>query len=117
MNLEILQKEIKKMRELDLPFAIKFSPELNSIQELEKFYLHPELFIGKRCVSAFDSVTVKSDGTVMPAHTRCYQVEAGNIYNNTLEEIWNSSTLAQFRKTLNKAGGFLPACSRCCSAF
>jgi len=117
MDFEILQKEIKRIRGLDLPFAIKFSPELNSIQDLKVFYQHPELFIGKRCVSVFDSVTVKSDGTVMPAHTRCYQVEAGNIYNNTLEEIWNSSTLSHFRKTLNDAGGFLPACSRCCSAF
>lgn len=117
MDFKILLREIQKVRALDLPFTVKFSPELSSIGELETFYLHPEVFIGKRCVSVFDSVTVKSDGTVMPAHTRCYQVEAGNIYNNTLEEIWNSSAIAQFRTTLNNAGGFLPACSRCCSAF
>lgn len=117
MNLEVLLKEIQKIHSLDLPFAVKFSPELKTAQSLETFYNHPEIFIGKRCVNAFDSITVKSDGTVMPAHTRCYQVQAGNIYNNSLEEIWNSASITQFRKTLNDAGGFLPACSRCCSAF
>jgi len=117
MNYDVLLKEIQKIHSLDLPFPVKFSPELNSIPALETFYLHPEIFVAKRCVSAFDSMTVKSDGTVMPAHTRCYQVQAGNIYNNSLNEIWNSSALSHFRKTLDRAGGFLPACSRCCSAF
>ncbi len=60
---------------------------------------------------------IKSDGRVNPAHGRCYELTVGNISKESLPEIWNSSELARFRRTLNRAGGLLPACSRCCSAF
>jgi hypothetical protein len=41
----------------------------------------------------------------------------GNIHNNTLKEIWNGKLYGDFRNEVMKAGGQLPACSRCCSAF
>ena len=60
---------------------------------------------------------IKSDGTAIPAHGRCYNLTVGNIYEENLTTIWNSPVLGAFRKDLMKAGGLLPACSRCCSAF
>ena len=60
---------------------------------------------------------IKSDGSVIPAHGRCYNLNLGNIYSESLKEIWRSTVLNNFRDNLINNGGQLPACSRCCSAF
>lgn len=117
INLPRLSEEIQQLRKLNLPFPITFSPNLTDLQGIENFYLHPENKIGKRCNDAFLNLMIKSNGTVIPAHGRCYDVIAGNLYENDLQQIWNSPSLAQFRKDLMKDGGLMPACSRCCSAF
>lgn len=117
MNIEILEKEIKKLREINTGFKITFSPDLTSAEELNTFYFKPEKYIGKICNDSFRNIMIKSDGTVIPSHGRCYKVIAGNLYKQNLKQIWNSETLAKFRKTLIEAGGLFPACSRCCSAF
>jgi len=54
---------------------------------------------------------------VIPAHGRCYNIELGNIYRQSLKEIWQSNALKKIRKDLKNDGGLFPACSRCCSAF
>lgn len=117
MNTGILYDEIQKLKRSPYPFKLTFSPELGTVEELDTFYFHPEIKIGKVCNDVFRNIMVKSDGTVIPSHGRCYKVNAGNIYNNTLKEIWNSESISDFRKTLMSEGGLLPACSRCCSAF
>ncbi|MFL5752236.1 MAG: radical SAM/SPASM domain-containing protein [Bacteroidia bacterium] len=117
IDLELLNREISRIRETNYPYKISFSPELNSREALHTFYHQPEIKLGKICNDAFNNILIKSDGTVIPAHGRCYNVMAGNIYENDLREIWNAKSLAEFRKTLIRNGGQLPACSRCCSAF
>lgn len=117
MNLSLLLQEVKAIRAMKLPFPVSWSPELHDAQALNTFYHQPQVKIGKICNDAFRNLMIKSDGTAIPAHGRCYRVEAGNLYQNTLPELWNAPALAQFRKSLMKSGGLLPACSRCCSAF
>jgi len=117
MNLPALLEEILDLKSRKIPFPVTFSPEIASLEQLEVFYNHPEKKWGRVCNDAFRNIMIKSDGSVIPAHGRCYKVEAGNLYRNNLKEIWNSNVLAAFRKTLMKEGGLLPACSRCCSAF
>lgn len=116
-NLDQLYDEIQEIKAAHFPFPITFSPELNSREVLQSFYHQPERFIGKRCHDAFNAIMIKSNGEVIPAHGRCYNLKIGNLYHTNLPEIWNSAVVGEFRKTLNKAGGLLPACSRCCSAF
>lgn len=116
-NLIELWTQIKAIKETRYSFPVTFSPELKSEDDLNKFYLQPEKLIGKRCNDAFSNIMIKSDGSVIPSHGRCYNLTVGNIYHNSLKEIWNSEKLGQFRKDLIKAGGLFPACSRCCSAF
>ena len=60
---------------------------------------------------------IKSDGSAIPAHGRCYNLTLGNVHNETLKQIWEGGQLKKLRTDLNKAGGLFPACSRCCSAF
>lgn len=117
MDLDVLWEEIKAIKSASYSFPIDWSPEVESREQLNDFYLKPEKIWGKRCNDAFANIMLKSDGSVIPAHGRCYNVDVGNIYEQDLKQIWNSSKLAHFRKTLIKAGGLLPACSRCCSAF
>lgn len=117
MDLALLWEEMQQVKAMDVSFPITFSPELPHRAALEQFYHHPEIKIGKRCGDAFRTIMIKSDGSVIPAHGRCYNLTLGNLYEHSLKEIWNSSTAAKFRNTLIKAGGLLPACSRCCSAF
>lgn len=117
MNLSLLADEIREIEKGSFPFSISFSPNLASFEDLYTFYQQPEKKIGRRCNDVFRNLMIKSDGQVIPAHGRCYSLEAGNLYQQSLKEIWNGPVLAEFRKNLLKAGGLLPACHRCCSAF
>ena len=118
-NIDInkLWEEILDIKETNYKFPITFSPEIVSKEKLNEFYLKPEVVIGKSCNDVFTNIMVKSDGTTIPSHGRCYNLNLGNIYNNNLKEIWTGSTLNELRGQLNKAGGLFPACSRCCSSF
>jgi MoaA/NifB/PqqE/SkfB family radical SAM enzyme len=116
-NLDELWEQIASIKKTNYPFPTVFSPEVNSKDDLHNFYLKPEKLIGKRCNDAFSNIMIKSDGSVIPAHGRCYNLTAGNLHTESLKEIWNGKVLSQFRVDLMKAGGLFPACSRCCSAF
>ncbi len=116
-NLELLQSEIQTIRKENYRYKVTFSPELHSQNELHGFYHEPGKFFGKKCFDIFRAVMIKSNGDVIPAHGRCYNLTIGNLYEQSLPEIWNSKIIAKFRTDVNNAGGLLPACSRCCSAF
>jgi len=116
-DLPAMMNEINAIKKQSYPFRVSFSPEMNDLQKLELFYKQPQLFYGKRCYDVFRTMMIKSNGEVIPAHGRCYNLKIGNIYDQNLKTIWNSEVVARFRKDLNQAGGLLPACSRCCSAF
>lgn len=115
LDLELLLNEIHQIRSQDRPFKVYFSPEIISEKMLQSYYLQPEKILGKLCMAAFTSIMIKSDGSVIPAHGRCYNLTIGNIYKQSLKQIWNSESVSQFRSNLIKAGGLFPACARCCS--
>lgn len=117
IDIAYLWKSIQKIKEKTFPFSIGFYPELNSEKKLEEYFASPEKPIGHCCNDLFSNLMIKSDGSVIPAHGRCYNVTMGNLNKQTLPEIWNSKMYGRFRKDLVKGGGLLPACTRCCSAF
>ena len=117
IDLSILQQQIQKIKTKSYSFQPSFSPEINDLETLNIFYHQPEKKLGKTCNDVFTNIMIKTDGSVIPAHGRCFNSEMGNIYNNSLTEIWNGEQYANFRKKLVQAGGLLPACNRCCSAF
>ena len=116
-NLDELWQEILRIRRSEYSFPVSFSPEIRNREDLDHFYLRPERLVGKRCIDVFRNMMIKSDGTVIPAHGRCYNYPVGNLYRQDLFSTWNSPAFARMRRDLNKAGGLFPACSRCCSAF
>lgn len=112
-----LAAEVERVRALRLPFPVSFSPELRSADAVARFYRRHAEFIGRGCADAARALLIKSDGSVIPAHGRCYDVSIGNLWRQALPEIWNSAGAARLRVTLQRAGGLLPACARCCSAY
>lgn len=116
-DLKVLEKEIAALKKENYNFKLLFSPDIETAEQLNNFYHHPEVRFGKKCFDVFSSVMIKSNGDVIPAHGRCFNLTIGNIYQNNIREIWNSGIIARMRKELNKNNGFFPACSRCCSAF
>ena len=117
IDLKQLQEEVLKIKSNKYSFTPSFSPDIDNLERLQTYYNQPEKKMGKTCNDVFTNLMIKTDGSVIPAHGRCYNVSMGNIYENTLEEIWNGKQYGEFRKTIVKAGGLLPACNRCCSAF
>jgi len=117
LDIETLWLEMEKIKKMHWNFQVKFFPELESRHRLEQYYMKPEMLMGKRCMDIFSNIMIKSNGDVIPAHGRCYNLTIGNLYENNLSEIWNSLVIREFRQTVTAEGGLLPACSRCCSAF
>ncbi|NRB84369.1 MAG: radical SAM protein [Winogradskyella sp.] len=116
-DLELLWNEIETIKNKSSNYPITFSPEISSLDKLNAFYHKPEQIIGRMCNDIFSNIMIKSDGSVIPAHGRCYNIDIGNIYEKSLKDIWHGKIIKQFRSTVSRNGGFLPACSRCCSAF
>jgi len=95
--------------------AVLFSPDVQDPGLLETFYRRPLEFVGgRRCTDPYKMMMVRTDGTVIPAHGRCFDIVMGNAHQTPLREIWNGPAYREFRQTLAAAGGTLPACARCC---
>lgn len=117
IDLGRLWQEIQAVKQRNWNSPVSFFPELPSENLLRQYYLEPSVFIGRRCMDIFSNMMIKSNGDVIPAHGRCYNLNIGNLYNDNLKQIWNSAVFTQFRREVAGHGGLLPACSRCCSAF
>lgn len=117
MDFAALHRELAAVRALALPFPVTFSPHLRDEAALRTFYLEPGVPIGRSCSDVSRTLMIKSDGSAIPAHGRCYNLAAGNVYRKSLRAIWNGAPLRTLRHDLHAAGGLLPACARCCSAF
>jgi hypothetical protein len=95
--------------------ALHITPDFTDRRLLEVFYRDPLTFVGGRnCTDPWKLAMIKTDGTVIPAHGRCFNYPVGDINDAPLPAIWNSPRFVAFRQLLKGAGGTLPACARCC---
>jgi MoaA/NifB/PqqE/SkfB family radical SAM enzyme len=95
--------------------ALVIVPDLSSRDDLDIYYRQPMRFVGGRaCTDPWRMMMVRTDGTVIPAHSRCYNVPLGTIRETRLAAMWNNAQAVAFRRKLKDAGGTLPACARCC---
>ncbi len=117
IDLLLLEKEILSVKAAAFPFTTGFSPNLSTESQLNTYYKFHHEKIGKRCMDVFSNLMVRVDGSVIPAHARCYCAPLGNIATSTLPALWNSSPMKALRRNLANSGGLLPACTRCCSSF
>lgn len=117
IDLPILADQIQQIKKGNFKSPPSFSPDLSELAILKTYYENPEVKLGKTCNDVFTNIMIKTDGNAIPSHGRCYNKTMGNIYKQSLPEIWNSNFYAQFRSEIVKNEGLFPACNRCCSAF
>ena len=115
-DLQLLHEELTQILSEKSKTAVTLSPHVVEKSELYKYYFEPQKKVGKSCLDVFNNLMIKSDGTVIPAHGRCFNLPVGNIHSEDLKSIWNANKLSELREKLNQNGGLLTACSRCCSA-
>ena len=124
MNLETIDLEAMGQALRDLKAYARARPRFPSLTivpdvsmgaDLEIYYQQPLRFIGgRKCTDPWRMMMIRTEGTVIPAHGRCYNVPIGNVTEMPLKELWDTARFRAFRKTLQEAGGTLPACARCC---
>jgi MoaA/NifB/PqqE/SkfB family radical SAM enzyme len=118
VDVDKLIPQIKKIQEkYGRKYRIDFAPDIDS-SEVHKFYYQPDQFIKgfERCYYPWRYAHILPNGDVVAAY-RCFSGVAGNIHEKSFPEIWNDAPMRMLRKTLKKAGGALPACSRCSVIF
>jgi MoaA/NifB/PqqE/SkfB family radical SAM enzyme len=86
---------------------VLFSPGIGT-NELESYYLDLNYPSSQKCIGLWTTLRVLPDGTFSP----CLHVAAGNITEQSLEEIWNGRTIRNLRELISTR--LLPGCARCC---
>ncbi len=83
------------------------SPDIKP-DEIEKYYLDADYPRSQKCFGLWTNLRILPDGTVSP----CLHVRAGNITEQPLEEIWNSTVMKNLRRLISQR--LFPGCARCC---
>ena len=117
IDLDGLAEELQEIERTAWPFPVLIQPGLTSREALETYYRRPETPIGRACRDASRILMIDADGEAIPVHGRCFRFPIGNVREQSLASLWNHARLAELRRSLRRAGGLLPACSRCCSGF
>jgi MoaA/NifB/PqqE/SkfB family radical SAM enzyme len=117
VNLPLLSSELSEIAKSRYPFKVRISPDFTALEDLEIYYRHPEVPMGRACRDAFSSLMVDPDGEVIPVHGRCFRFPIANIHDGGLKQAWNHEAVSRLRKQLSQSGGLLPACTRCCGGF
>lgn len=111
------KKLIKSINGIKMKYDdyVNFIPEIYG-EEIEKYYHSFNKFVySDRCIVAWNSLQILSDGTVIPA-SRCFNIKMGSIYHNSIKDIWKGPKFKEFRKNITKFKA-TPACARCCALF
>ncbi len=117
IDVALLAEELQEIERTAYPFPVVIQPHRTSVAALETYYRRPEVPVGRTCHDASRMLMIDADGEAIPVHGRCFRFPIGNIREQSLASIWNHKQLTELRRALRRAGGLLPACSRCCSGF
>ncbi|MCC7495096.1 MAG: SPASM domain-containing protein [Fimbriimonadaceae bacterium] len=118
-DLTALWAELQAAQELAATWpagpALHFTPAFTAPTQLATYYRDELTFLGQGgCRAPYRQLMVATDGRVLPAQGRCYDVTLGNVLEEPLTAIWNGPRARWLRQELRQAGGILPACTRCC---
>lgn len=89
-------------------------PALEDYEDYWEFYHSDRLTEGcsPLCRAPFRTMQVNSNGSIC-VMSRCYQFEIGNIYQNSLHDIFYSRSMMEFRECVSR--GLWDPCKRCCA--
>ena len=115
MDVPALSRSLNQVRALG-EARIHFSPDL-SIEEIARFYLQPERWVGGRrhCGKPWTSLEVDVAGN-LHLSSICVRLPLGTLKLGSLAAAWAHPELEAFRSKIDQEGR-IPACLRCCSYF
>ena len=113
VNIDVLWDQIQQIK--DRP-RVHFSP-MFSKEQLTRYFHEPDAFVNDqgRCLASWFFLQILADGSVI-VYTRCHSKPMGNIHNNSIPEIWNSSQVKSWRNFIRDIGK-MPMCKRCDLAY
>jgi radical SAM protein with 4Fe4S-binding SPASM domain len=116
-NTTIKAKQVKetleKISKQKYPFGWFPVPFIDT-EKIVPYYEEPEDFLGfGPCVATYMMIDIMPNGDVVTCRDYI-DVKVGNIQETPLLELWNNDRFREFRTLLNREGGVLPQCSRCC---
>ncbi|MCK5110911.1 MAG: radical SAM protein [Arcobacteraceae bacterium] len=110
---DIIGKYVKEAQALanDLEVKVEFDgDDFNDLDFEKKTQYH------KKCYEPFERFHIEADGNVRPCVSLSCSDFAGNINDQTVEEIWNSPVYVDFRNRVNSSNP-PDACKRCTHNF
>lgn len=116
IHLAKLSRELLLLRH-HYPMASIY-PNVSSPEDLFLYYRAPfSGACGKGCTVGSRSLAIAPNGDIQLGQ-RCFSKILGNIRTHELEDaLHNNEWLNDFRKAMKDAGGYFPACTRCCGGF
>lgn len=110
-----LSGQLSKLRQLGKQQgpAVTIIPDITSPLLLKEYYTnHSNNFGYNECISIYQAAELDSNGNMSPCRDY-HDYIVGNVKEQTITELWNSSHYKKFRKNL-KDKGLMPVCTRCC---
>lgn len=108
---ETLLKELEAIRSRSWNIRIRYQPAVEP-EQVEGF-VHGDVMPAqqkKRCLAVTNRMDILADGNVS-ACKLFSEFDVGNLYDSSVEEIWNSERFDHIRKILSE--GLTPVCSKC----
>jgi MoaA/NifB/PqqE/SkfB family radical SAM enzyme len=88
-----------------------------SRDQLYRYFKEPSKFVSEkgRCVASWFFLQILADGNVI-VYTRCHNKPIGNIYNQSIEDIWRGPEMQRWRGFIRSVQK-MPMCKRCDIAY
>jgi MoaA/NifB/PqqE/SkfB family radical SAM enzyme len=109
MNTRLLAEEIAALTTGEEGLKVRVVPSLKGA-DLSRYYSSAEAVIPGRCIAPWTTTVILPSGDV----SICPPVKIGNLGEEGIGRIWNSSRARKFRQLILDEG-LLPDCSRCCA--
>lgn len=115
LHLPALVKEILQLKTEDKKKHVHFFPDLATPEEIITYYRAPlSSSCGLGCTITSRSLSVSPTGAISLGQ-RCFHHDLGNVRTHDLQAVFQNNTwLQEFRAKIKAAGGYFPACTRCC---
>lgn len=114
VNFEEVKKIYTKIKQKEFNKRVVLFPPVKQVDDIERYYTEPEKIFSwseEYCWKPWYGFDILSDGEVMVC-SDWTDYSAGNIFTETLEEIWNGERIQKLRRYIMEHKDF-GVCSRC----
>ena len=116
VNPWLMYQSIKRAKKKAEILKINFveAPNVSKVEDYINLYHRPDVIVGQSvCKAPFRTMQINAGGGAC-VMSRCYQMEMGNIKDNSLMELFYSSDIVNLRREIISNEQWNP-CKRCCA--